>query len=76
LVCDFRRDRGGDCGGGILATQPDYGTFCASGDKSTGNYAGSSTNNAAKDGTFCASGDKSTGNYAGSSINNAAKAVT
>jgi hypothetical protein len=49
LVCDCRRDRGGDCGGCILATQPDYGTFCASGDKSTGDYAiGSVNNNAAK----------------------------
>jgi outer membrane lipoprotein SlyB len=26
-----------------LVTQPDYGTFCASGDKSTGDYASGST---------------------------------
>jgi hypothetical protein len=39
LVCDCRRDRGGDCGGCILATQPAYGTFYASGDKSTGDDA-------------------------------------
>jgi hypothetical protein len=45
LVCDCRRDRGGDCGGCILATQPAHGTFYASGDKSTGDYLVGSVNN-------------------------------
>ena len=48
LVRDWRTDRGGDCGRGGLAAQPNHGTSCSSNDKFASDYADSSVNHGAK----------------------------